>query len=132
MAWQDSWLVGVQVVDSQHKQLVALLNQLHEAMGKGQGRQVAGNILASLIEYTKAHFAAEERLLQINGYPDFVAHKLEHERLTTKVIQFQKDWDAGQVTLSLDIMQFLSDWLRSHILGVDKKYVPFLHSKGVN
>ena len=131
MPWQDSWLVGIQAIDVQHKHLVTLVNQLHDAMKKGQGRQATGAVLNSLVEYTKAHFSTEERLLQLNGYPEFLAHKMEHERLTTKVVNYQKSWDAGEIALSVELLSFLSDWLRSHILGVDKKYVPHLQSKGV-
>jgi hemerythrin-like metal-binding protein len=131
LVWKDSWLVGIRVVDSQHKNLVSILNQLHEAMRTGQGKTVLGEILGRLINYTKAHFAAEEGLLEMHGYPQLGPHRLEHEKLTAKVIDFQKQYAAGAVTLSVEVMQFLSDWLQHHILGTDMKYSTFLKAKGV-
>lgn len=34
-------------------------------------------------------------------------------------------------TLSLEVLNFLKNWLIKHIQGTDEKYVPFLTSKGV-
>lgn len=129
MVWQDSWLVGVQTIDAQHKKLVSLINQLHEAMRIGQSKTVLTQILASLVDYTRAHFAAEEQLLQTHKYPDLPAHRIEHQKLTSKVLDFQEEFTAGNATLGVDVMQFLSNWLRDHILGTDMKYVPVLRSK---
>ena len=131
MAWQDSWQVGVQVIDAQHKKLVSLLNDLYEAMKTGRGSALLGETLNDLVSYTRSHFAAEEQLMQMHGYPDFASHKREHEKLTTQVLDFQHQFSEGTATLSIEIMQFLSSWLQNHILGTDKKYAPFLNAKGV-
>ncbi len=131
VTWNDTWLVGVQEVDAQHKHLVSLLNQLHEAMSQGHGKDVLGPILDSLVRYTQVHFTAEERLMQQSNYPDLVNHKREHEALTKKVLDFQEDFAAGRVAMGVEVMQFLSTWLQSHIRGTDKKYVPFLHANGI-
>jgi hemerythrin-like metal-binding protein len=124
-------MVGVEVVDAQHKNLVSLLNQLHEAMSHGHGKDVLEGILANLVRYTQAHFATEEKLMQENGYPDLVTHQREHAELTKKVLDFQKEFAAGRVFIGGEVMKFLGDWLRGHIRGTDKKYVPFLHANGV-
>ena len=124
-------MVGVKQIDAEHKNLVSILNQLHEAMRRGQGKDVLGSTLDSLVSYTKAHFTNEERLLQQSGYPDLVAHKREHELLTNKVLEFQRNFNAGRIGLSLDVMEFLSSWLQGHIKGTDKKYIPCLHANGI-
>jgi len=33
--------------------------------------------------------------------------------------------------MSVEVMEFLKDWLEKHILGTDRKYGPFLNDKGV-
>jgi hemerythrin len=131
VVWNESWLIGVQEVDAQHKQLVSLVNQLHQAMSQGKGKEVLGGILDSLILYTQQHFSAEERMLEQNQYPDLLEHKRQHVALTKKVVDFQQEFKGGTMGMSLDIMQFLKTWLQSHILGTDVKYVPLLHSKGI-
>ena len=131
VTWNESWVIGVQEIDAQHKNLVSILNQLHQAMALGHGKDVLGSTLNSLVSYTKAHFAAEERLMLQSRYPDLTAHKKEHEVLTEKVVEFQRNFDAGRIGLGVDVMQFLSAWLQGHIRGTDKKYVPFLHANGI-
>jgi methyl-accepting chemotaxis protein/hemerythrin len=48
-----------------------------------------------------------------------------------KVLDFEKQLKSGSVTLSMEVMKFLKDWLTGHIMGTDKKYSPFLRQKGV-
>lgn len=133
MAWNDSWLVGIREVDTQHKHLVSLLNQLHEAMGGSEGKTQLGGILSELVNYTKAHFAGEERLMRQHGYAEYNAHKQEHDRLTEQILKFEQTFlsDGATVSSSVEVLHFLRNWLQHHICGTDKKYVPFLQSKGV-
>ncbi len=129
--WNDSYSTGIREIDAQHKKLVDILNALYDAMSKGQGNQALGKLLDELIKYTVVHFATEERLFKLHGYPDTLAHKREHDELASKVLQLQKDFAAGKVSLSMQVASFLKNWLTNHILGADKKYAPFLSSKGV-
>ena len=129
--WSEKYRVGIGLVDGQHKQLVDIINQLHQAMASGKGKDVLCKTLEDLIKYTKSHFAAEEGVLQKHGYPDFPAHHAEHERLTGIVVDFHQKLMSNQIGLSVNVMDFLRDWLGNHILGVDKKYAPFLKTQGV-
>jgi len=129
--WSDAYTVKIAIVDSQHKVLVDLINQLHQAMIARKGRESLGGILASLVTYTKSHFAAEEGLLRANQYPDLADHKPEHERFTQTIVEFQGRFQRNEVAMTIDVMDFLKDWLVKHIMGVDKKYVPHLSARGV-
>lgn len=130
-AWKEKYSVNIKTIDDQHKKLVNMVNEMHEAMRQGKGKDVLGPILDGLIGYTKSHFATEERLLEQNGYSDFEAHKEKHTKMTGKVLSLQKDYHNGKCQLSFDVSKFLQDWLNKHILGTDKKYSEFLNSKGV-
>jgi len=129
--WSDEYSVKIAVVDSQHKKLLSLTNDLHAAMTAGRGRAQLGQVLTGLLDYTRAHFAAEEGLMQSNGYEGYFSHKREHERLTDRIQAYQDKVLSGEVGLSIEVMSFLKDWLIKHILGWDKKYAPFLNAKGV-
>lgn len=131
VTWNDSWVIGVKQIDAQHMNLVKILNQLHDAMSRGQGKDVLKSTLESLVSYTRAHFAAEEQLMKQSGYPDLEAHKREHEALTAKVVEFQRNFESGHIGLGVEVMHFLGSWLQGHIRGTDKKYVPSLHANGV-
>lgn len=131
ITWSDTLSVKVKQFDDQHKKLVDMVNQLFDAMKTGKGNQVMGDILKQLIAYTQTHFAAEERLLKQYGYPDFEAHKNEHNALVMQVLDLQKQFQEGKPVLTQNIMTFLRDWLSRHIQGDDKKYGVFLNGKGV-
>jgi hemerythrin len=131
MTWSDKFSVQVRQCDEEHKQLINLINNVHDAMKVGQGKQIVGQVLDALISYTKSHFAAEEQLMKANGYPDYESHKKEHNQLTMTVVDFRKEYLEGKVPLTQSIMNFLKDWLTNHIQGVDKKYGPFFNGKGI-
>ena len=132
MAWKDDFSVKIKTIDAQHKKLVALLNQIHEATSAGRGKDVVEKILADLVTYANVHFSAEEDLLKKHAYPGLPQQKAEHQKLVKTVKDFQQDFDSGRVGMSIEIMQFLKDWLTGHILGLDKQYSAFLSAKGVS
>jgi hemerythrin-like metal-binding protein len=94
------------------------------------GKTVMGSILQELAQYTVEHFQAEEKLMMEAGYSKLNEHKRVHEKLVKEVLDFQRQFEGGSATVTLDLMTFLSDWLINHIKGVDRQYVPTL--KGQN
>ena len=130
--WSDTYSVKINMVDSQHKVLVDLINELHQAMMARKGKESLGVVLASLIKYTKSHFAAEEGLLHANQYPALANHKAEHERFAQTIVDFQDRFHRNEAAMTIDVMDFLKDWLLKHIMGVDKRYVPHLTARGVH
>ncbi|HET6513967.1 MAG TPA: bacteriohemerythrin [Thermodesulfovibrionales bacterium] len=132
ITWSNDLSVNIGSIDEQHKRLVSLVNSLHDAMSSGKGKEIMGKILDELIEYTKTHFATEERLMTAHTYPGYLTHKKEHDGLTKEVLSFHEDFKSGKSVVSVEIMRFLKDWLAKHIKGTDQKYGPFLISKGVS
>ena len=85
------------------------------------------------MQYTKFHFAREEKFFAQTGYPAAVPHKQQHDALTRQVLDVQQKYAAGATaTLSLDVMHFLKNWLVNHIQGSDQKYRPHLNAKGIH
>lgn len=130
--WKDEYSVRIREIDDQHKKLVAMINELHQALATGKGRDVLGNILQQLIDYTRYHFSSEERLMEKYDYPGYVEHKEIHARLTDKVLELQKEFESSDVKRSIEVARFLQDWLNKHILQTDKAFGPFLTKKGVS
>ena len=131
IAWTEAYSVKIKSIDDQHKKLIDLSNQLHDAMSAGKGRETVGQTLGGLIEYTRTHFAFEEKLMTVQAYPAAPQHKAEHESLTRQVVELQGKFLTGQATVTLEVMKFLKDWLTNHILSVDKKFGAYLNTKGV-
>lgn len=132
VTWNDKLSVGVQSIDDQHKKLVSLLNQLHDGMMSGKGKDILGGVLKGLIDYTVVHFRYEEELFARTGYPDAEAHKKHHAELVRKVQEVQRKYDVdGPKALTIPVMNFLKDWLANHIQGADRAYGPHMVSKGI-
>jgi hemerythrin len=129
--WRNEFSVQIGSVDAQHRMLFGLAEELYTAMTAGRGKLVLAHILDRLVQYTKTHFAHEERLMQLHGYPELAAHKAQHEALTNRVLAFQDDFAHGRIAMSVELFKFLKDWLEHHIQGSDQKYSPFLRSKAV-
>ena len=108
-----------------------MINNLHRAMKTSQAGSTVGRILSELVEYTQTHFKAEEDAMRKHGYPDFVAHRQKHKALVEKVVDARKKMTSGNAMLSMDVMEFLKDWLIKHIQGTGKEYSPFFKSKGI-
>jgi hemerythrin len=126
LAWKEEYSVDIREIDEQHKNLVAMINMLNEAMRQGQGKLVLESILNKLINYTATHFAAEERLLQAHGFPGLEEHRGKHEKMTRKVLILRQDFIQGKLSISIEVMDFLMNWLDKHILGTDRNYSRFL------
>jgi hemerythrin len=129
--WNDSFSVNVGEIDKQHQKLIGMINDLNDAMRQGKGKAVLGKIISGLMNYTTTHFITEEKYFDKFGYPEADIHKKAHTEFVKKVSEFKNEFEKSNITLSIQVMDFLSDWLKKHINGVDKKYGPFFNEKGL-
>ena len=90
LQWSDSYKVGIQEVDEQHKELVAMLNALHVAIVERHAKEASRKILDQLADYTHTHFLLEESLMRVTHYPGFDIHKQQHEELIKQVVDLQQ------------------------------------------
>jgi hemerythrin len=131
IVWSKDLSVNVSEIDKQHHKLVDFINELHDAMLKGKSKEILNEIIKGLAEYTVIHFKTEEALLEKYNYPDLEIQKKEHVLFVKKVSEFREGFKNERFGLSIEIMTFLSDWLKNHINGSDKNYSAFLNEKGV-
>ena len=125
-SWKEEYSLGIESVDSQHKQLILMVSQLHKAMMLGKAKEVLAEILDKLIRYTDTHFAHEEQLMRQKNYPRLSTHAAEHRRLTTVAHKLRADFREGRLTITVDTLNFLKTWLNDHILGMDQDYGRFM------
>jgi hemerythrin len=120
--WREAYSVHIPQIDAQHQQLIGLINQLHAAMLQGNGKPALAQILTQLVRYTDSHFSYEESMLRQRGYPGLAAHQAEHQKLKKQVVDLQVQFQAGKLLLTMQVMQFLKEWLANHILSRDMDY----------
>ncbi len=129
--WTNDLATNISRFDEQHKKLVKMVNDLHDAMSSGKGKEAAGKVLLDLVNYCGYHFTAEEKLMTTHNYPGYAAHKKAHDDLTRQALDIKKGYEEGKPLITIELLSFLKNWLTSHILGTDKKYGPFFKSKGI-
>ncbi|MBN2716180.1 MAG: bacteriohemerythrin [Deltaproteobacteria bacterium] len=127
--WDESWNTNIAVIDQQHRKLLNLVNDLSDAMRVGKSKDVMADVLTVLVNYTKTHFSAEERLMTQAKYDDLAGHKKEHDGFVEKINSYAEKVKAGSSAVSIEMMSFLSSWIIQHIKGTDMKYVPALQAK---
>jgi hemerythrin-like metal-binding protein len=120
--WEEKFSTGIQSIDNQHKEIFNYLNKLLEAMKIGQADKVILQILTALERYSKIHFQKEEFFFDRFNYASAKEHIAQHQFFIQKVADLKNDLKQGHFTLSIELLNFLKDWIENHILIVDKDY----------
>lgn len=129
--WSNEYSVKIQSIDRQHQKLIDMVNELHEAMRAGKGSLLAPEIVGRLATYAQEHFAHEEEMMKLAKYPDFTTHRAEHDKLVGEVAKLARGIGQGSTVLTMDLQEFLCNWLKTHIAQCDKKYSTHLQTAGI-
>lgn len=130
LEWTESLSVGSRLIDTDHKRLIDLINRLHDVGAQGGSHEATAAALSNLIDYTRTHFVHEETLMRKTAYPQFIPHKIQHDRLMKQIEDFKARFIAGQVGLSQDTLVFLRTWLCDHFIKVDRYLGEWLRKCG--
>jgi hemerythrin len=131
IVWNESLQLGHDAIDKQHKKLVGIVNDVHDSMLAGKSKTVLGGALSDLIAYTQSHFRYEEQLFRRYNYPLIAEHVAEHTNLAKRVLDYKARYDCGRTMLCVELLQFLTNWLSTHILGSDREFVKYLSGRNV-
>ncbi|WP_415034305.1 bacteriohemerythrin [Azonexus sp.] len=124
--WQPEMSVGNTHIDEQHQILIDTINQLANAEIRND-RAIVAMIIDELINYTVFHFEYEEDLIAAANYPDLEQHRRIHQGFVRWIRQVREEFTYhSRRQLGSEILGYLRDWLRKHILGEDQRYRPFL------
>lgn len=131
VTWSEELKTGIVEIDQQHKMLVDILNEFHQAVIHRQGRKQTGEILDRLIDYTKIHFDTEESYWKNMGLRDLAGHQAKHQQLLGEVYELRRRYYDEHLNISMELLHFLKMWLEQHILHADKdSAAEILHSDG--
>ena len=135
---EDRYGVGVDHIDDQHRRLFETINDLHAAMREGKGREELAAILDDLESYTNYHFGDEETFMQNCGYSEacsdcFHSHTDAHREFEERVSEIRSRYETGEMTVTMDTLEFLRTWLTGHIAGseMDQDYADYSVEEGV-
>ncbi|MCL2138657.1 MAG: bacteriohemerythrin [Treponema sp.] len=128
VTWNDSYLIGNEQIDAQHKELIKLINEFYSGvqMGGIMAKVFFIKMIQGALQYIKIHFSTEEEIMQKIEYPHYLEHKKLHENFIKKINQQVQAFEAEDQPDPANFVKFLMDWVLQHIAQMDKKYVPYL------
>ena len=129
--WNDELATGIPRIDEQHKKLISLVNELHEALSKGKSRDVLGKLLQELADYTNYHFKTEERAFATYRYENADTHKRSHDDLVRQLQELIEKQAKGSLAVGVETLTFLINWVKNHIMKEDRLYIPCLKDKAI-
>lgn len=130
--WSDDLSTNYVLIDSQHKQLFKIINELLDACKKGQAKTEVIKVVDFLEKYVNEHFSTEESFMEQHNYPHIAAHKKLHEEFKENFKNYKNRLSNEGVTLSFSISltHTLVEWLTKHIRVIDKELGQFLKNQG--
>jgi hemerythrin len=132
--WDEKYATGIPLIDSQHKELFSLTNELFHACTGGEEKLqgVFKETMGKMVEYVRFHFGAEQELLQRVKYPDYLEHKKQHDTMVLKILEAVKEFNEGKKFVPNQFVRTLRDWILSHIAHYDKLYSAYIITQKKN
>ncbi len=127
LEWSRDLNTGIEVIDNQHRMIVAYINQLDDARSGGHKPDAIAKVIDDLVEYTVSHFAFEESLQEEAKYPFLKAHKRVHDLFVKRVNEYQERFKVGE-DIAEELHQLMFNWLFVHIKHDDADYVASVKS----
>ena len=115
-------ITGNSLIDSEHRQLFAAVNDLMDACSQGRGRDQIQQTVRFLNDYVMKHFGDEERLQTQSKYPNYPAHKQFHDGYRRQLSQVTQELlQKGATVKALGDLNNVVAVLVSHIRTEDKR-----------
>jgi hemerythrin len=124
ITWSDRLSCGIKLIDDQHKELIALVNEMynHVTGDEIQEYEYFSKVVHEAIKYVKIHFATEEKIMLAAKIPGYDIHKKAHNSFILAVASNISNYNTGKRFNLFIFTKFLKDWVLSHIALMDKQY----------
>lgn len=126
--WSDDYLLGIEVIDQQHRQLFGYFEEIERAIAEEDSEAVV-RVARGLVDYAISHNTFEESLMEQANYPDLEAHHKLHETFKGRVTEYLKRLDEGSDPFRVadQVRVYIGLWLISHVKQEDREYVPYVN-----
>lgn len=112
--WKDEYSVGIEAVDHEHKELIALINRLYAGLESADARTTVPAFFGDLLRAIGSHFALEEKFMREHAYPGLDRHKADHERLLDELRDIMEAFEAADEVDSVELADRLDVWFTRH------------------
>ena len=124
--WDASLLTGHPGVDADHERLVSLYNKFEESVTAGKNKEVVEALLVELADYTMSHFIPEERAMVRHNFPEYRAHKAQHDGLLNRLSDLIGDLENDSSEIADETLAFLRNWITDHLMTWDQAFANFI------
>ena len=131
ITWEEAYAIGHDGIDGQHKEWLAILNELHQQLMENDAdslKESRQQALDRILLYCEQHFVYEEGLMEEMGYPQLQEHRQIHQRFVRRISDLMTEGRDGQQVLNSQLMKIIRNWLFEHIAREDKKNQHFLQT----
>ena len=124
-------LVGIDDIDEQHRELFRRIGQLLEASRSRRSGEEVVRLLEFLGDYVVHHFAAEERSMELAGYPGLDGQRAEHRQFMREleVLRHELKTEGPTNLFVIRVGNRVTAWLREHIYRTDRAYGEWLRGR---
>ena len=129
--WTEAMSVGVPALDADHKCLVRTINVLRELDREEGSQATVESVLDSLKLYGRTHFKREERVMDAVRFPGGAFHRAEHQNFVRHIEFLRSRFASGETEPTRELFDYLTGWLRHHILIQDMAYKPYVSNVSV-
>ncbi|MBZ0161176.1 MAG: bacteriohemerythrin [Notoacmeibacter sp.] len=116
--WRKEFETGIADVDHEHRELIRLINTLHDEIEADAEKAQVQAFLGEVFAKISAHFALEETIMRKHGYDEYLEHKAEHEEL---IDQLRNIMDESEIDYSKALSGVIRDWFVNHFKSKDAR-----------
>ena len=129
--WKPEYSVDIESIDNQHKKFIEVIENLYSAIQKNETDEKIEEIFGNLKDYIKIHFSTEEGYFEKFNYENSEEHKNEHINFKKRIEELMGNKKESRLKISLELIDFLEDWLINHLISQDQKYKKCFKENGL-
>ncbi len=124
MEWKKKYALGIPVVDTQHRQLFRLSNELDAELEAGIRSEEIDAMLIHMGEYAARHFTMEEKYMVESNYPGLAEQQEAHRAFADRFVEIYEEFQKKGLNRELvdTLRRELTDWVRKHVTGLDQRF----------
>ncbi len=119
LEWKEEYGTGVEDVDDEHRDLIDIINRLHDLLLAKDAKLTVPAFFDNLMRGVSAHFALEERIMDESRYPDRDEHRDDHERLLDELRGLKRTFEHAETIDSAELALRLEPWFSRHLATYD-------------
>ena len=129
--WKDSFNIGIEEIDQQHREFLGLLNEYYEVVSLSKTATLDHELVNKLKSYVSMHFDFEVNLLKNTGYVETEEQLKQHNYFESRISELESSLVQGNTESLNAVFTFLRDWFLNHVLESDRKYVPYVTNQQI-